>query len=114
MVVGALIHCALVHSVCDLKATHMKMRHSLIQELMLYKFKLSHNTRDAIKNICCVKGEGVAEYSTITRKFKEFYLYCKNLDNQARSDRPKTVDSNAMLQAIEESSTWRVSGELIA
>ena len=39
----------------------------------------------------------------------------KNLNDQARSSRPETVDSEAMLQETEAnlaSSTWRVSGEL--
>ena len=40
---------------------------------------------------------------------------CKNIDNQARSVRPKTMYSKVMLEAIEGnlvSSIWRVSGEL--
>ena len=46
---------------------------------------------------------------------QEILPVCKNFDNQARSDRSKTVNSEAMLQAIEanlESSTWRVSVKL--
>ena len=50
-------------------------------------------------------------YSTVTRWFKKFCLGCKNLDNQAWSDRPKSIDSKALLKTIE-NSTWRVSGEL--
>ena len=46
---------------------------------------------------------------------QEILLGLKNLDDQARSGRPKSVDSKAVLQAIEEnmvSNIQRVSGEL--
>ena len=49
----------------------------------------------------CVKDEGVVEYSTVNRWFKKFLLSCKNLDDQARSFKSKTVDSKAALKAIE-------------
>ena len=58
VVVGALTCCALLHSICDLKATQMNVPHSLIQKLMLYKFKLGQNTAETTKNICCAKCEG--------------------------------------------------------
>ena len=66
---------------------------------------------EATKNICYVKGESAVDHSTIIREFKKFPSYCKNLSDQANSDRPKKV----MLQTIEEnpvSTTRRVSGEL--
>ena len=34
----ALTHCALLHSMCDLKAAQMNMKCNLIMELRLYKF----------------------------------------------------------------------------
>ena len=54
----------------------------------------------ANKNIGCMKGEGTIDYSTITRWFKKFCLGCKNLNNQPRSGRPKTVDAEAVPEAI--------------
>ena len=75
---------------------------------MFYMFKLGHNIAEATENICC------ANYSTETRWFKKLWLGCKKLDDHIRSDRPKSVDYAAMLQAIEAntaSSTWRVSGK---
>ena len=59
--------CALLHSESDLKATHMKVQCRLIQELMLYKFKLGYYTMVATKNICRVKGEDTVDHSTVTR-----------------------------------------------
>ena len=53
MFVGTLT-CALLYSVCDLKAAQMNI--SLIQELMLYHFKFSHDSVEAIKSICYTKG----------------------------------------------------------
>ena len=66
VVVGMLIHDALLHSVCDLKAAKINMQHSLISELILYKFKLGHNTTETTKNFCGIKSEGTIDNS-ITR-----------------------------------------------
>ena len=80
---------------------------------MIYKFELGHNTVKATKNICCVKDEGTVDYNTVTKWMKKFCSVQRNLNNQATSDRPKTMDSEAILQAIEgnpTSNTWRVSG----
>ena len=38
------------------------MQCSLIQELMLYKFELGHNTVEAIKSIGYMKGESVVDH----------------------------------------------------
>ena len=65
------------------------------------------------KKNCGAKNEG--DHSTVTRWFKTFCMDCKNLDNQAKSSRPKSMDSEAELHAIEAnlvSCTWRVSGKL--
>ena len=82
---------------------------------MLYKFELNYNTGESTKNICCSKGEGTVDHSRVTRWLKKFCLGYKNFGYQARSDRPKSVDSGAMLQTIEANlvcSTQRVSGKL--
>ena len=81
-----------------------------IWELIFYKFELGYNIMVAIKNICCVKGEVAVDHSTVTRWFKRFFSGCKNLDNQAKSGRPRTI-----LQGIETNSvshTQRVSSKL--
>ena len=114
VVVGALPYCALLHCVCDLKSSQMNMQFGLIWEFMFYEFKLGHNDTELIKNIWYVKGEGAVD-CTVTRWFKKFFLGCKNLNDQAKSCMPKTVDSKTMLQAIETnlvSSTQRLSGKL--
>ena len=63
---------------------------------MLYKFEQGHNDAEAIKNICRAKGEGAVDHNTVTRWFKKFCSGCKNLDDQAKSSRAKTVDSVAV------------------
>ena len=73
----------------------MNVQYSLIQELSFYNFKLVYNTTEAMKNYFCIKRW---RRSTQTKKF---CLGCKNLDNQARSDSPKTINSKVMLQVIE-------------
>ena len=68
----------------------MNVQHRLIWELMLLEFELGHNAMETTKNICSPKSEGTVNPSTITRRFKKFCSGYKNLDNQARSCRPKT------------------------
>ena len=40
MVVGVLTCCSLLHTMCDMKAIHMKGQCRIIQEHMLYEFEL--------------------------------------------------------------------------
>ena len=93
LVVGALTLSALPNSLFDLKAVQC----SLIQKLMLYKFKPDHNAGEATKNICREKDEGALDYTTVIRWLKTFCMGCKNLDSQALLDRPKTVYSKTEL-----------------
>ena len=79
IVVGVLLHCALLHSVWNLKSTQRNMQHSLIQEL--YEFKLGYNAPEATKIICCVKGEDAVNSCTVTGWFKKFCSGYKNLKN---------------------------------
>ena len=83
---------------------------------MLSEFKLGYNAAEATKNICYAKGEGAVDHSTVTRWFEKCCSGCKNLNKQASSGKPKTMNSEAILQAIEASlvgSTYRVSGKFI-
>ena len=82
---------------------------------MLRKFKLGHNTEKATKNICCTKDEGTADQSTVSRWFKKFHSGCKNINDQAKSGRLRSMDSGAMFLTIEAnpvSSIRAVSGKL--
>ena len=94
-VVGVLICCALLHSVCDLKVTQMNMQRSLIREFMLYKFELDPNATEVTQNICYTKVESAVDHCRVTRGFKKFCLAYKNLEDQARQGRRKTMDSEA-------------------
>ena len=50
LVVAVLTPFTLLHSACDLKSTNkMNMQHCLFRELMLYEFKLNHNTELCLK-----------------------------------------------------------------
>ena len=50
---------------------------------------------------CCAKGKGAVYHSAVTRWFNRFHSVCKNPNNQVRSGRSKTKDSETMLRAIE-------------
>ena len=94
-VVGALTRCELLHFVCISKAAQMNVQRSVTRQLMLHEFELGYNAIEAVKNICGTKGKGIVDHCTITRRLKKFRLGCKNLNNQARSNRTKTVNSEA-------------------
>ena len=75
---------------------------------MVYAFELGHNFSEASKK---VKSEDTGDNTW----FKKFRSVWKNLNDQPRLGRPETVDSDAVIQAIEtnqESCTQRVSDEL--
>ena len=93
----------------------MNVQRSLILKLMIYEFQRGHNAAAATKNICCEKDKSVDGQSTLTRWLKKICLDSENLDDQVRSVRPKTLDSEAVFQAIEvnlASNPWRVSDKL--
>ena len=57
---------------------------------MLYEFKL---IVEAKKKICSVKSRDAIDHSRITKWLKTLRSGCKNIDDQAKSVRPKAVDS---------------------
>ena len=64
------------------------------------------------KNICCSKGENTDNHNGW---FKKIRFGCKDIDDQAKSGKSKSTDSEAVLWDLEanpESSTRRVSGKL--
>ena len=63
---------------------------------MLFKFELGYNITEATKNICHLKGEHTVDHSTVTRLLKKFCSIYKKHDDQGRSDKPKTVNSEAV------------------
>ena len=58
---------------------------------MLYELNEGHDTTETTKNICCAKDEGAVDPSRVTGWFKKFCLGFKNLNDQAKTGRPKTV-----------------------
>ena len=116
VVVGALTCSALLQSVCYLKAAWRNGQQNLFWELMLYEFELDINVGQATKNICCVKGEDIVDDSRVKKNgWRNFALAAKNLNDEAWLSWPKTMDSNAVPQAIEAKpvcNTWKVSGDI--
>ena len=66
---------------------------------MLCKFEVGYKSTKATKNISCVKDEGTVNHSTQKRGYKKSCSACKNLNNQASSALPKTMDSKTVFQA---------------
>ena len=55
MVGGALTHCALLHSMFELKAAQMNVQRSLIRERMIHKLQLEFNVTEAPKTFVAWK-----------------------------------------------------------
>ena len=92
---------ALLNSVCDLKAAQVNVQHNLIWERMLYKFKLSHDTADATrKHLCKMWRCSWLQYNNWMVEEISLGLQ-KNLMIRQRSGQLKTLESKAVLQAIE-------------
>ena len=96
MIVGEVTRSKLLLSMGDLKATRMNVQRSLIQS----EFELGNNAAEATKLNCCAKSEGTVDHGIVIRWLKKFCSSGKNLDDQAKSGGPKTVNSDAVLQAI--------------
>ena len=72
VVVGALTPCAFLRCLYDLKAVRMNVQSSLIQELILYEFKMDHSTSESAQKICYAKSNGAVGTGTVTRWLKKF------------------------------------------
>ena len=82
VLVDALTCSALIHTICDLKATQITMQQSLIYETK--------------KKKCCAKVDSEDDHSIVTRGSKKFCSGCQNLNTHAKSGKPKTVDFEAV------------------
>ncbi len=70
---------------------------------------MGYNDVGATKNNYCTKKEDVVNHHTVIRWLKKFPLGYQNLEDQIRTDRPKTVDSLIVLQARKANTTSLVS-----
>ena len=68
-------------------------KHRTLSHSWTYDFELGHKTTEATKNIRCVKGEIAVDQSTVSRRLKKCH---ENFDDQARSAKPKMMDSEVM------------------
>ena len=74
----------------------MNFQYNQIRELIFYGFELGQNATEVTKNICCAKVESTIDHRSVIRWFKKFRSGCKNLNDQTRSGRAKTVNYEAM------------------
>jgi transposase len=86
-----------------------------IRVLLRYYWKQNLKAIEAAKRICEVEGEGVSSNGTAQNWFKRFNDGDTNLEDEPRSGRPITVDSEALHEAVganPATSTRRLSAEL--
>ena len=65
------------HADCQRLSNNTQTKCNVVQFRNLYSTSL--NCYKTIKNICCVKGEGAVDHSTVSRWFKKFHLHCITL-----------------------------------
>ena len=86
-----------------------------IRVLLRHYWRQHFKAIDAAKKICQVEGERTVSVCTAQKWFKRFNEGHTNLNDEPRSGRPKTVDSEALLNAVEatpSTSIRRLSAEL--
>ena len=64
-----------------------------MREQMLYMYEVG-------LNICFTKDESAVDPNKVTMLLKKSRLICLDLDDQASLDKPRTVESEAVLQII--------------
>ena len=77
----------------------MNVQCSLIS--VIYALNWAITLQKKPKIFCCEKSEDIFNHSHVTRQFRKFHSHYKNLYDQQRSSRPKTVHSQATIKAIE-------------
>ena len=68
---------------------------------MIHYFKQGFNATQAACKICEIEGEDVISYRTAKNWFKLFKSRDMSIDIKLKSGRPRTVDFEALRQAIE-------------
>lgn len=85
-----------------------------IRILLKHYWKQNFRAIDAAKKICEVEGDNSVSIRTVQKWFEKFNKGDMGLNDYPRSGRPTTVDSEAILKAVEmnpSSSTRRLSAE---
>ena len=86
-----------------------------LRVILRHYWKQGFKATDAAKKICQVEGEGIVEVRTAQIWFKRFNDGDTTLKDNAHTGRPITVDSSAIVNAVEanpSTSTRRLSCEL--
>lgn len=73
-----------------------------IRKLLKYEFELGHTVKEAIENINRAKGAGTVAQRTAERWFSNFRSDKMDIDDKPRSGRPREVDRDAVVNAVEE------------
>lgn len=78
----------------------MSLEESEIRILIRYCYKRKLSTRAAVKEICDTEGEGTVSQSKVSRWYRRFNSGDLTLDDQPRSGRPLTIDTEALVAAL--------------
>lgn len=88
----------------------MEPSREVIRNLLLYKFELGHDAQTACNKINRAMGYQVVGRSTAFDWFQKFREDNTHLNDQSRSGRPREVDREAVIEAIELDSTLTAGG----
>jgi len=83
----------------------MEPSREVIRNLLLYEFQLNHDAETACNNINCAKGPKTVSIRTVYYWYAKFRADNTDLNDQPRSGRPREIDREAVIEAIEEDPT---------
>lgn len=72
-----------------------------IRVLLRHYWKQHINAKEAATKICDIEGKDIVSIRTAQKWFKKFNEGHTNLEDESRSGRPRTVDTKAILEAVE-------------
>ncbi|KAI1711675.1 histone-lysine N-methyltransferase SETMAR [Ditylenchus destructor] len=80
----------------------MEKNRGVIRELLKFEFELGHSAKEVMDNINRAKGAGTVSRTTAYEWFSKFKSGNMTIEDNPRSGRPREVDRDAVVNAIEE------------
>ncbi|KAI1720226.1 flavin-binding monooxygenase-like domain-containing protein [Ditylenchus destructor] len=91
----------------------MEKNRGVIRELLKFEFELGHSAKEAMDNINRAKGAGTVSRTTAYEWFSKFKSGNMTIEDNPRSGRPREVDRDAVVNAVEDTFTIFISEKLI-
>ncbi|KAI1728226.1 histone-lysine N-methyltransferase SETMAR [Ditylenchus destructor] len=91
----------------------MEKNRAVIRELLKFEFELGHTVKEPIENINRAMEAGTVSRTTAYEWFSKFKSGNMTIEDNPRSGRPREVDRDAVVNAVEDTFTIFISEKLI-